>query len=141
MSNKTESENPHIVPLRTYLGVGLTLYFLTIITIVVAQIELGGLNIVVALSIAGIKALMVALIYMHLRYDKKILLIIFITAILFLVIFISFTMLDTAYRGQINAITEKPIDRSAIIYKTDTDTIRVIDSARGTSENMADTTR
>lgn len=51
---------------RTYLFVLLTLLVLLAITVVVAFVDLGGLNPVVALVIAVTKALLVAVFFMHL---------------------------------------------------------------------------
>jgi len=111
-----KSDKHHIVPLKTYLAVGFALLVLTAVTIGVSFIDLGGWNAIVAVAIASIKALMVAFIFMHLLYDKKIFLVIFSVAILFLTIFISFTMFDILSRNDIYPGLDKPISSDAIIY-------------------------
>ncbi|MFH2050270.1 MAG: cytochrome C oxidase subunit IV family protein [bacterium] len=116
MENKNHTAEHHIIPLKTYLGVGAILFFLTAVTIWVAQVNLGGWNAVVAVSIAVIKATFVALIYMHLKYDNKIYSVIFLTALVFLAIFIALTMFDIANRGNVNESTDKPINKNARIY-------------------------
>jgi len=106
----------HIVPLKVYLAIGLALYILTVVTVMVSFVRLGGWNVVVALAIAALKASLVALFFMHLLYDRKIMLVIFITAVIFLAIFVVFTMFDTVTRGQINEETSAPIQDKASMY-------------------------
>lgn len=114
--SETSTTAIHIVPLRIYLIVALTLLILTAITVAVAQFDFGEWNVVVALTIAGIKAGLVAAIFMHLKYDNKLFLLIFLAALAFLVIFIAFTMLDTLRRGELYAIKAGAIEPMALIY-------------------------
>jgi len=107
----------HIIPLRTYFRVFIALIILTGVTIGVSFIDLGGFNMVTALIIAGAKASLVAMFFMHLLYDRKMNLAIFLTAILFLVIFIVFTMFDTMNRDDIYRIKSGEINPQGIIYK------------------------
>jgi len=102
--------------LSTYLTAGATLLVLTAVTIMVAQVDLGSWNIVVALGIASLKASLVVLIFMHLRWANRLYAIILVLAILFLSVFIVFTMFDTKYRAEINKITEGPVNPMAVIY-------------------------
>lgn len=113
----SESEQKsHVVPLKTYLMVAMALFILTGLTVGISFIHLGGFNALVAICIASVKALLVAMIFMHLWYDKKIFMIIFATAIVFLGIFLSFTMFDILSRGDIYPGYEQPINKNAIIY-------------------------
>jgi cytochrome c oxidase subunit IV len=107
----------HILPLRVYLGVGAALLVFTFITVYVSTFDFGEWNLVVAMVIAATKALLVAFFFMHLYYDSKVYFSIFIGALLFLAIFITFTMFDTQTRGQVNAEQENPIDPRAVIYR------------------------
>ena len=109
-------QKSHVVPLRTYLIVAAALFILTGLTVGVSFIHLGGWNALVAIFIASVKALLVAMIFMHLWYDKKIFMIIFATAIVFLGIFLSFTMFDILNRGDIYPGYEQPINKNAVIY-------------------------
>lgn len=106
----------HILPLRVYMGVGAMLLFLTFVTVWVAQFHLGEFNLIVAMLVATIKASLVVLFFMHLLYDNKIYLMVFLLSILMLGTFITFTMLDTMRRGEIDAVTEKPINPNAAMY-------------------------
>lgn len=116
MDGQAGTHSHHVVPLRVYLAVGGALFILTIVTIAVSLVPLGGWNVVVALGVASIKASLVALIFMHLLYDKKIFLIIFVAAIVFLAVFIIFTLFDTLHRDSIDDITAQPIRKDAVIY-------------------------
>jgi cytochrome c oxidase subunit 4 len=115
--NNTKSEAlEHVTPLRVYLGAGVALFFLTAVTVTVAQIHLGEWNAIVAMTIASIKAVIVAFVFMHLLHDKKIFLMIFITAVVFLGIFLSLTMADVLSRGHVNVETRMPIQEKSSMY-------------------------
>ena len=85
----------HIVPVRILLTSGIALLILTAITVWTAGMDFGNYNIVLALAIALVKGSIVVLFFMHLKYDRPFNGIIFITAMAFVVLFISFTLLDT----------------------------------------------
>ena len=66
-----ENERPmseHIVSAKTNIAVWLALLVLTGVTAGIAFVDLGPLNTVVALVIATVKALLVVLIFMHVKY-------------------------------------------------------------------------
>ena len=92
----------HIIPLPTYFKVFGALMALTVITVVTAQIDLGAtINIILAMFIATTKAALVLMFFMHLYYDNRTNLIFFLGSILFMVIFIVFTLIDIDYRDKI----------------------------------------
>jgi cytochrome c oxidase subunit 4 len=114
MSNEQVSH--HIVPLRVYLRVGAALLFLTAVTVAVSRFDFGEFNLIVAMSIAALKGMLVVLIFMHLKYDNKFYMIIFTTALIFLSVFIILTMMDTQTRGDIYDYEMQPIQKNAVIY-------------------------
>jgi cytochrome c oxidase subunit IV len=59
-----------VTPVRTYVIIWLTLTILTFVTYGVAQIDLGAMNIVVALLIAFFKMSLVIWFFMHVRTDS-----------------------------------------------------------------------
>ncbi|HNJ72994.1 MAG TPA: cytochrome C oxidase subunit IV family protein, partial [bacterium] len=61
MSNEQHKE--HIIPLSTYLGVFSALIALTALTVWIAQFHFGEWNLIVAMSVAVVKALLVAFIF------------------------------------------------------------------------------
>lgn len=91
----------HILPTGLALGIGAALLILTIVTVAVAHIDLGPLNFLVAMVIATTKALLVALFFMNLLYDRRENGVIFATAFLFLAIFLTLTATDLFFRGDV----------------------------------------
>jgi len=86
----------HIVPLRVLLAVWVALLVLTVVTVAAVYVELGKLNLWIALVIATAKGTLVALYFMHLRYDRPFHGIVFISALLFVMLFVALAMMDTA---------------------------------------------
>ena len=106
----------HALPLRIYLGIFFALMVLTAVTTAVAYVDLGSMNTVVAMAIATLKALLVALYFMHLRYSSKLLWVFVMAGILFLLILFGMLMADPITRStgtsweapQINTETMAP---------------------------------
>jgi cytochrome c oxidase subunit 4 len=97
--------HPHVLPLRVYLATWGALLVFTVITVFASSLDLGHTgNLLVALVIATLKAGLVAAVFMHLRYDHKFHTIILLSSIIFLGIFISFTMFDTSARGRAEGV-------------------------------------
>jgi cytochrome c oxidase subunit 4 len=91
---------PHVLPLVDYFKTYGALLVLTVITVAASYVHLGHtLNLIVAMLIATIKASVVAAIFMHLFWDQKFFAVVFSSTILFLAIFLAFTMFDTEARG------------------------------------------
>jgi cytochrome c oxidase subunit 4 len=80
----------------TYVRTLLTLLVLTGITVAASYVDFGSssINVVVALTIATIKATLVALFFMHLLHDKPVNGIIAAAGFVFLGLFLMFTLLD-----------------------------------------------
>lgn len=72
---------------------------LTTVTVVVAYYDLGPLNIVVALFIAVLKATLVILYFMHVRYSPSLTKLVVAGSFLWLAIMLSITMMDYVSRG------------------------------------------
>jgi len=136
MATDTETHGQHVTPLKIYLGVGAALFVLTVITVAVSYIDLGPFNLVVAMGIATVKAALVALVFMHLYYDDKLYLTIFIMALLMLSLFIVITLFDTLRRGDLYEEAASPLRQEALIYQQDTTET----GAHTTEDSTADTT-
>ena len=85
----------HVVSPRLLLAVYGILLVLTFITVKVTDFEMGDLNIWVALFVALLKASVVALYFMHLRWDSPFNGLVLISALFFVVIFIGVAVLDS----------------------------------------------
>lgn len=94
----------HVVDVRVLLGVFAALMVLTVITVAVSYFDLGPLNLMVALGVATIKATLVALWFMHLRYDSGLNAFIFLVGVVFLGLFLIITMMDAVqYQPNVEA--------------------------------------
>jgi cytochrome c oxidase subunit 4 len=92
----------HVSPIKLYVGIFLTLMVLTAVTIVVAYINLGPWNKVVALGIASFKATLVVLYFMHVKYASRMTKLVVVTGFFFLAILLAETMADYGSRGWVN---------------------------------------
>ncbi len=94
----SESSSRH-ARASTYVVVWIGLLVLTAVTVWSASIRLGGLTIVVCLSIAAFKSILVLLWFMHLRHEKSVLIRILIPIVIaVLAIFIGLTYSDIILR-------------------------------------------
>ena len=88
----------HIVSFKTYQNVLLSLLGLTVITVGVSLVDFGVFNLLIAMSIATAKATLVLMYFMHLKYDDRTYLVIFLVGIFFLIIIFLFSMFDIVTR-------------------------------------------
>jgi len=85
----------HVMPSKLYYGIWIALMVLTVVTAGVSFIDLGPLNTVVALVIATIKAVLVVLFFMHVKYaSEKLTKLVVISAIFFLILLLGLSMMD-----------------------------------------------
>ena len=88
----------HFFEYKTLFNVLLVLLALTGMTVGASFVDLGSLNVWIALVIASIKASFVLLFFMHMKYEGRVLVFSFLGTIFFLGIMISFTFWDVAFR-------------------------------------------
>lgn len=104
---ESQSEHPaaehgfavHVVSVPVLLGVFAALIVLTWLTVAATRFDLGNWNLAIAIGIATVKASLVALYYMHLRYDNPFYSFLFVSGLVFVALFISLTLLDTLEYG------------------------------------------
>lgn len=107
----TTEQSHHVVPMKIYVSVFLALLVGTAVTVWVARIHLSApavmllgstvhlpLTIMVALSIAVIKATLVVLFFMHLRYSHRLNWIFMTAAVLWLALMLGVVMTDVMAR-------------------------------------------
>ena len=92
------TSNTHIQSYRTLALVLGCLFVLTGVTVGASYVNLGRLNVWIALLIASCKGSLVLLFFMHLRYEGRVLILSFLATIGFLAIMIGFTFWDIAFR-------------------------------------------
>ena len=83
---------------KTYAIILGTLLVLTIITALVARIDLGPFSTIIALGIACTKMMLVALFFMHVRHSTKLTKLVIVGGLLWLAILLGMTMTDFATR-------------------------------------------
>ena len=90
----------HISSAKFLWGVGISLFALTFLTVGVTMIQIPEpWNVVVAIFIAVVKALIVAAFFMNLYWDTKFNIMLFIMSLVFFSLLIGITLLDTMYRA------------------------------------------
>ncbi len=100
----------HVASKKVLLGTGISLLCLTLLTVMASWVDFGSsqASLVVAMLIASVKASLVAMFFMHLRYDKPFHTIVIIGGLLAALLFVGFTFMDgnqyqtdvCAHRGQ-----------------------------------------
>lgn len=91
-------EQSHIVSNTKLAGIWLILLALTALTVAITRVELGGYKVLGALTIACVKAGLVIAVFMHMKYEGKLLRLLLFLALVTLAIFIGFTFFDVLYR-------------------------------------------
>ncbi len=90
----------HIVALRIYVTIFLALLVGTALTVWAGIHDFPGqLNVIIALTIAVIKATLVVLYFMHVRYSSRLVWIVFASALFWLGILFALTLSDYWTRG------------------------------------------
>ena len=92
------SEHEHIFSYKVIVIIWLVLVVLTGVTISVSYVDLGALNIWVALGIASTKAALVISFFMHMKYERPIFKLFLLLALCILAIFVGFIFFDVLYR-------------------------------------------
>ena len=85
----------HVVNPAILWATGLALIAMTVITVAVTYVDAGEMNMPIALGIACVKATLVALFFMHLRWDRPFNAMIFVTSIVLVTLLMMFTLMDT----------------------------------------------
>jgi cytochrome c oxidase subunit 4 len=90
MTGSTE----HIVPRKVYVLVAGALLLLLLLTYALAEVNLGDFNIVVALTIATVKMLLVVLFFMELRWSAHLTWIVAGASLFWLALLVLLTLSD-----------------------------------------------
>jgi cytochrome c oxidase subunit 4 len=89
----------HIVPRRTYFIIFTVLLLGTYLTVQAAYIDLGRVNPYIALTIALIKATLVVLFFMHVKYGTRLTWVVVSAGFFWLCILFALTLTDYLTRG------------------------------------------
>jgi len=108
MSAETEHHDDHhgishVASIKVLAGTGGALLFLTIVTVLATKVDFGAnINLAIAMAIAVLKATLVVLFFMHLKYDRLFHSVVFVGAILAAALFVGFTLMDSNQYQQTN---------------------------------------
>ena len=92
----------HLVPFWILFATAGALLVLTVITVAVRYVDLGEANIWIAIGVAAVKATLVGLYFMHLRWDRPFNQLTLVGSIIFVVLLMLFCLLDSGqYRSQL----------------------------------------
>jgi cytochrome c oxidase subunit 4 len=93
----------HTASIKVLVGTGGSLLFLTLITVLATKVDFGAnINLAIAMAIAVLKATLVILFFMHLKYDRLFHSVVFVGAILAASLFVGFTLMDSNQYQQTN---------------------------------------
>jgi cytochrome c oxidase subunit 4 len=106
----------HIVPPRIYVAIFATLMVLTALTTWVAFIDLGPLNVVIMLVIAGVKASLVVLWFMHARYESTLTRVAIVGAVFWLLVLIVISASDIFIRARPDVVRRLGIGPRAVAF-------------------------
>jgi cytochrome c oxidase subunit IV len=90
---------PHVVPTRVYYVIFGILMICTALTVGIAFVDLGPLNVIAALAIAVFKATLVVLFFMHVKYSTRLTWAVVAGSVFWLFILIALTMGDYLTRS------------------------------------------
>ncbi len=106
--------HPHVTPWQHLVFVLLALLFFTALTVFAANAEAWAVsmgvhithfwNVVIAVSIAVVKASLVCMFFMHLKYDTPLNTMVLLTTLFVFGLFLMFTSIDLGKRGMVNPV-------------------------------------
>ena len=90
----------HVIARKVYVLIWVALMVLTVITVLASTVDLGQFSAPVALFIASVKALLVVLFFMHVRYaSQKMVWVVIIAGVFWLGILLALTVGDYVTRA------------------------------------------
>ncbi len=112
MSTETHESHgvAHVMPMKVLINIFLALVVLTVVTVGATLFDFGPYNLYVAMAIAVVKASLVVLYFMHLRYDNPFNSIVFVGCLVFVSLFIGLSLTDTTqYQHKMNNLQAEKV--------------------------------
>jgi len=95
----------HITPLSVYLGVFGALLVLTVVTVAISYMGIPQpWSLIIAMAVATMKATLVCSVFMHLIWDKRLNVLVFVGAVFFMIVFFALTMTDLLSREMVDPL-------------------------------------
>ena len=95
------ADGHHIMPMKTYNVVFISLLFLTAFTVLVAQFDFGAMNTLIAMLVATVKATLVGMYFMHLKYEDRTFAVCLLAGVFFLIVMFAFIAVDVGSRAAV----------------------------------------
>lgn len=88
----------HAIGFRTYITVWICLLLFTGMTVSVANLNLGKYGSLTSVLIATLKAVMILLFFMHLKYEKPLIMLMLLVTVCTMAVIIGLTFFDIGFR-------------------------------------------
>ena len=125
----------HAIPFRVLISAFGALLILTAVTVITSKVNIGTLNVPLAIAIASAKSILVVSVFMALRYDNRVNALVFFVGIVFVVVFLALTLADTALRGALG-ITDDGVIPSAAPKQIETPSEHILVPAADSAANI-----
>jgi cytochrome c oxidase subunit 4 len=103
------SRHDHVVPVGLYVAVFAALMVLTILTVAASRVDLGALNTPVALTIAVVKAALVVVFFMHVKWSPRLIALVLAAAFFYLFHMLAGTVVDYLSRSDADPRPNHPV--------------------------------
>lgn len=101
------THHPHTMPVSLYKKILMWLLFLTIVTVAVSRIDFGAWNTVVALGIASLKAMLVLLFFMHLKFEDPIVWMYAAIPVMLVLVLLAGVFVDNPLREDVHSLPQQ----------------------------------
>lgn len=92
-----------VLPTKVYLRTGAALLVLLVLTVAAGKFDLGPASLLIAMAIAVVKAGLVGMFFMHLRYRRGVFRLFAGVGLIWLFIMVFLTLADVLHRGWLGA--------------------------------------
>jgi len=139
-----DDHDHEIMPLSLYFKVYGALLVLTVITVLVSYVPLGGASFAAAMVVATVKAAVVAGYFMHLKYDDKLYSFMFVAGLFFVALFFLFTYIDLFTRADLTTESNNYSYQQDLQWQKyindggEVATPEMVDDGAGTADDAAD---
>ncbi len=117
-----EGHHHYIAPQSLLLKILAWLVALTVLTVLTGTADFGPLNFIhvpLALAIAAVKCTLVVAIFMGLKHDNRVNMLVLSVGAIFVVVFLTFTLFDVAYRGDLDNVESMTIVKMDALARED----------------------
>lgn len=101
MGENVTSCGSHVSSRSSYIVSLLSLLVLTVITVAASRLDFGSMNFIIAMLIATVKATVVAMFFMHLKYEHTMIRLCLIVPVILLLILLGGCFIDILFRPKL----------------------------------------